>query len=53
MGAVLQWSFFGKLVRHESGKIHLLSYCYTKMHQVQSWPSGRELFGLWWRKNHS
>jgi hypothetical protein len=38
MVTVLQWSFFGTLVRHGSIKICLLNYCYTKTHQIQSWP---------------
>jgi hypothetical protein len=31
-------------------KMHSLSYCYTKTHWVQSWPSTCELFGQRWRK---
>jgi hypothetical protein len=36
MVTVLQWSFFGALVRHGRDKIHSLGYCNTKTHKVQS-----------------
>jgi hypothetical protein len=43
---VLQWPFFGTLVRRRSDEIHVISCCYTKACQVQSWHSVHELFGV-------
>jgi hypothetical protein len=45
--AVLQWSFFGTPVRNGRDKIHSLSYYYTMMHQVQSWPDVCKSLGTW------
>jgi hypothetical protein len=34
MVAVVEWSFFGALVRHGRDEMHLLSYCYTKTDKI-------------------
>jgi hypothetical protein len=41
---MLQWLFFGTLIRHGTDKLPLLSYNYAKPQQDHSWPNIHEQF---------